>query len=103
MGLGGVETEPGFGEHMLAGLQGGQRDRAVQIRPGADDDGVNVAAIDQFLPVFIAARNAKLTGGGGRGSRPTVTHGHDFDIRECPQAGDVPQLHVGPDADQADS
>ena len=88
---------------MLAGVQGGQRDRAVQVGPGADDDGVEVRIGDQVLPVLEDLRDAVLSGDGlGRG-RPPVADGDDVHVREGPEAWDVTGPRVGPRANQSDA
>ena len=64
MGLGRGQAQPRLGQDVLAGLQGRGRDGAVQIGPGADDDGVDVAVGNQFLPVAVGARDAELPSDG---------------------------------------
>ena len=62
MGLGGVHAQAGFGQDVLAGVQGGQRDGTVQVRPGADHHGVDVGVGDQVFPALEGARDAELAG-----------------------------------------
>ena len=52
MGLGGVESHACLGQHMFAGFQGGQRDRAMQVRPGPDHHGIDIRIGDKVLPVW---------------------------------------------------
>ena len=66
MRLGRVHAEPGFGQHMLAGLQGRERDRAVQVGPGADDDRVDGGIGDELFPGVVHARHVELARDGGR-------------------------------------
>src|SRR5262245_52839893 len=47
---------------MLPCRQCCQGHRTVQIRPSANNHGVDVRALDQFLPVLADSRNAKLFG-----------------------------------------
>ena len=41
----------GLCEHMLASSQGGKGEGPVQVRPCADDDGINVGVLYQLPPV----------------------------------------------------
>ena len=50
LGLAGVHRHPGLGQDVLAGVERRQGDRAVQVGPGADDDGVDLVVVDQVLP-----------------------------------------------------
>ena len=75
----------------------------MQVRPGANDHGVNVTVGDEVLPAVEGAGDAEFAGGGGRRLRPPVAHGHDLDASDSPQAGDVPEAHVAPGPDQADA
>lgn len=79
--LGSVHAHPCLGEHMLAGFQCRQRDRAMQIRPGADDDRINVRARHHLLPVVVDVEPAVLPGDGGAGLGAAVAHSHDLDVR----------------------
>src|SRR5581483_871468 len=103
VGLGGAEAQPGLGQDVLAGGQGGEQDRAVQVGPGADEDGVDVGVGDDLLPVGVGARDVVLAGDGGGGLGPAVADGDEVDVRQGEQAGDVPRARVGAGADQADA
>ena len=54
-----LQAQARLGQDVLAGLQRGQRDRAVQIRPGADDDGVDVRVGDEVFPALGGARDVE--------------------------------------------
>ncbi len=83
MGFSGVEAEPGLREHMFPGFQGGQRDRAMKVRPGADHHGVDVRIGHQVLPMLIGLGDAELSCRSGRRSRPAIAHCYDLDIFNC--------------------
>jgi len=80
-----------------------QGNRAVQIRPGADDDGVDIGVGDHVLPMFEGARDAELAGDGGGRFRPAIADRDQLYVRQGQEAGDVPQAGVGAGADQADA
>ena len=103
MGFGRGHRHPRFREDVLAGFECGQRDRAVQVGPGADDDGVDPRVGDQVFPAVERARDAELAGRRRRGLRPAVADGDDLDLGDRPQAGDVTRSGVGPGADEADA
>lgn len=103
MGLGGIHAHPGFGEHVLTGIEGAQRDGAMQVRPGADDNGIDVRARHDFFPVMVDVDSAQLMGHGGGGFGPAVAHGHNRDVRTRKQPRNVPQTRVGASADQSHS
>ncbi len=102
-GLGGIHGQPGLGEDMLAGLERGQGNGAMQVRPGADDDGVDLVVGDQVLPLGECAGNAKLAGHGCRGLWPAIANRDNVDAFLGQQAWNVPQTGIGPGADQTDS
>ncbi len=103
VGLGGVHAQPCLGQDVLALGQRCECDRAVQVGPGADDDGINLGVGDQLLPVAIGARDAVLVGGGGGGFRPAVDDSDHLNVGQGAQPGDMPQPGVGPGTDQADA
>jgi hypothetical protein len=53
----GIPRHPRFREDVLAGVEGGARDLAVQIGPGTDTDGVDIRIRDQIVPVRIGLGN----------------------------------------------
>src|SRR5262249_52866436 len=101
--LAGVHAHACLGQDVLAHLQGGEGDGAVQVRPGAGDDGVDVGVLDEVLPALEGARDAVLPGDGGGRFRPAVADGDDLDAGEGPQPGDVAGAGVAPGPDQADA
>ncbi len=103
LGLGGVHAHARLGENVQSPFQGGQGDGAMQIRPGADDDGIDVRVRQQLLPVGIGARHAEFAGNGAGGFRPAIAHRHDVHVRLFAQAGDMAQARVGSGADNPDA
>lgn len=103
VGLGGVHRHARLGQHVLAGFEGRQGDRAVQIRPGADDDGVEVRVGEQVLPALVGARDAKLARRLRSRDEPPVADRDDLNVGQGAQPGNVPQPGVGPGTDEADA
>ena len=101
--LGRVEAHARFGEDVLAGCQRRQRDRAVQVRPGADDDSVHVAVGDHLFPVGIGARDVEGARCGLGRFGPAVAHGDDVHVGDGPEARNVSSARVGPGSDQPDT
>jgi hypothetical protein len=61
-GLGGVHGHARLAQDVLAGVQRGDRDGAVEIGPRPDADCVDGRVGDQVLPPVEDPRNAELTG-----------------------------------------
>src|SRR5215813_14639062 len=59
-GLLGCRSHAGLGQHVFALLQRRQGERAVQVGPGPDADGIDRIVIQQFLPVVINPGNVEL-------------------------------------------
>ena len=64
LGLGDGVGERLLAEHVLAGLEGGDRDLGVRVAGGHDVDDVDVVAGDRLAPVGGGLRPAPLLGGG---------------------------------------
>ncbi len=103
VGLGRVAAQPGFGQDMLASVQGSQGNGTMQIRPGADDHGVKIAIGNQVLPTIVRTRYAVFLSHCPSGFGSAITDGQDLDIRQGPQTGDVTKPGIGTRADQANT
>jgi hypothetical protein len=103
MGFGGRHGHAGFGQDVLAGREGADRDGAMQVRPGTDDDRIHVRIGDQVLPLVKRPGNAELPSRSGCRLGPTVADRHDFDAANGLEARDVPEAGVTPGADQTDA
>ena len=102
-GLGGGGGHAGLGEHVLAGLQRGNGQRAVHIGPGADADGADGLVLQQLLPTVVDGGDVELVGHHLPGRAGTVGHRGDFDACDLVEAGDVAVAGVAPRADESDS
>jgi len=100
MRLGGVHAHARLGEHMLAGLERSQGDRAVQVGPGADDHCVDIRQGHNCLPVRADDRDIVLAGYRHAGFVSAIAHRHDLDVGTGTKSGDMPQARVGAGADQ---
>ncbi len=103
VGLRRVQAHACLGEDVLAGSQCRQRDRRMQIGPGADDDGVDVRVVDEIFPGGEAAGNGEFPCHCRGGFEATVGDGDNLDVRDSAEARNVPGFHVRACADEADS
>jgi hypothetical protein len=97
--FGGVHRHAGFREDVLPRLQRRQRDRAVQIRPRADQHGVQIGVGHEIGPPLVRFGNAELRRRGRRGLRPPVADGGNLHIGARPQPRHVPELGVASQTD----
>ena len=74
-----VESHAGFGQHMFTLRESGEGNRGVKIRPGADDNGIDLGVLDGFLPMRVSAGNAEFLSGTLRGFRRTIHDPDDLD------------------------
>ena len=82
LGFAGVQGHAGLGQHVLARVEGRQRDRAMQVGPGPDHDRVDFGIGDQVFPVAIHLGNVELTGEPRRRFAAAVA-----DRRRCERRG----------------
>jgi hypothetical protein len=72
-------SEGFLAQHMLAGLEGGDRNLSVGVTGGADVDQVDVVAFDQAAPVRLHRLPAQLVRGGPHAVG--VPSGHSRELR----------------------
>ena len=70
-GLGRVHGHAGFGHDVFACGECRQCDRAMQIGPSTDHDGVDLSVGDQLFPTFVRLGDAEFLGSRRR-STPAV-------------------------------
>ena len=88
----------------LPALKGGQREGAVHIRPGSDQDRVHAIIVQQFLPTTIRPRNIELVGYTLTGRKTAIRHGDNLASRDLPKGWKhhVPDIRARPDDSDAD-
>ena len=96
-----VVGHAGLGEHVLAGLQGGQGHGSVHIGPGADAYGVDFVVLQQFPPVPVDPGYVELVGYRPAGLDAAVGHRHNFTVCHALEAGDMAVPHVAASSDKS--
>ena len=102
LGLAGVHRHPRLRQHMLARAQRRQRRGAVQVGPGADDDGVDRLVVDQLLPAAVDPGDVELARDAARRFAESVADPRDLDTRDRAEAGDMPGARDRAGADDPD-
>ena len=98
-----VHRHPRLGQHVFAGSERCQRDRTVQIGPGANHDGVEIIGLDHLAPMVTHPRDAVVPGYPLRRFAPAIGNRDQLHPVLCQQAGDVLAARVvsGPDETQS--
>ena len=100
-GLPGGVRHPALAEHVLSAFERGERDCAVHVGPGADQDRFDVFVLEQLPPVRVGARDAELVGHAPARFQAPVRHREDLALRLTPETGDLDVPDVGAGADQS--
>jgi len=90
-------------QHVAAAVERRERDRAMHVRPGADQHRVDVLRGEQLLPVRIRLRNRELGRGALARLERAIRDGDDLDVRHLAQARHVHRGHDAAGADDADA
>jgi hypothetical protein len=101
--LGGVEGQSSLSEDVFAGFEGSEDDGAVQVGPGADHDGVEVAVGDEVLPMLVSAGDGEFAGDGGGRSRSAIADSRQFYAWNGEEPGNVPQAGIVSRSDESDA
>ena len=89
----GVGRHPCFRQDVLAGLERRDRDRGVEVRPGADEDRIEVRVLHERTPVGDGARDAQLRRHAARRGQGLVRHDGDLDALDRPEPRNVLGAH----------
>ena len=99
-----VQGHPRLRKNVLVCIKGSQRDWAVEVRPGADDDGIDLGIGDQLFPVAVSLGDVEFPGDLGGGFAAPIADSHHADARNGLETGKVPRSRnlAGPDDSDAD-
>ena len=99
-GLSAGVRHPALAEHVLAALERRERERAVHVGPGPDQDRLDIIVLEELPPVRVGAGNAEGVGHTLARLQAPVRHRDDLALRYAPESGDLDILHIGAGADQ---
>ena len=99
--LGGVHGHARLAQHVLAGLERGNRELGVHVRPRADADRVDIRRADHVAPVGRDTRDPELFRYLLAGFLRAVRDRHDLDPGLGLELGDVMKTAVASGADEA--
>src|SRR5215475_14934208 len=77
--LGSVHAHARLGQDVLAGVEGGEGYRTMKIRPGANDNGIDLGIANDFFPRRAGAWDVKFARDGGGRFGAAVADGDDLD------------------------